>query len=482
MTEEKKVTVQDFPALAEASSNNPDLVLQQRDSLESKSAKSSTPNELSVFSAITENLPEHYEVLEFIGQGGSGAVFKVRDTQLDQILAVKVLRSSFFDKESQSRFEKEAGAAQMLTHSNVVAVFNSGVGRNGAPYLVMEYLEGVDLDKMIKAEGCIDVPRAIDLFLQVGDSLAYAHERGIVHRDIKSSNIIVQNAGDGIEIAKIVDFGTAFETVNQEELARSGTGAAIGSPPYMSPEQCSGEALDARTDLYSFGCVMYEALSGSTPFAGDNPVSQIVQHLKNKPPQLRVAATAQKVPDVLDRIVMRCLEKDPRDRYQSAKELKADLEKAARNESLGYSIPLPKFRLPKKKRFWIAAGMVALLLTAVVGIRTGELWQKKVSNTFSDFGFAPFDDFHHPISSDIAIIQKLAVKYYAFGEYEMAIPLLKFVIVSVETAPDPYDKQHQQQGLQRDYQLLRNSLEAVGRKNEFAYFVEETNEKRAQQE
>ncbi|MBX9571975.1 MAG: serine/threonine protein kinase [Candidatus Obscuribacterales bacterium] len=450
---------------------------------ESAVCKNELSEKMSVFGAITANLPEHFEVLELLGQGGSGAVFKVRDKELAKIFAVKVLRSSFFDSDSQSRFEKEAGAAQMLTHANVVAVFNSGIGRNGAPYMVMEYLEGVDLEKMIKFEGCVDVPRAVDLFLQVADSLAYAHQRGIVHRDIKSSNIIVQKSGDGIEIAKIVDFGTAFETVSQEEMSRSGTGAAIGSPPYMSPEQCSGDDLDARTDIYSFGCVMYETLSGSTPFKGDNPVSQIVQHLKNKPPSLSKTSTAQKIPSSLESIIMRCLAKDRRDRYQSAYELKADLDRVARNEPLGFSIPVPKLRWPTRKRFWFALGIVALLITSIIGVRTGELWQKRVSNMASNFTmYHSYDRPYAPSIEDITTAQKLAVKYYAFGEYKLAIPLFQFAIEAIEQDDsDRADTSRLKQGLTRDYKLLEISMRALGRQKEFESFVKETRFKKASQ-
>ncbi len=433
-------------------------------------------NDMSVFAAITANLPEHFEVLELLGQGGSGAVFKVRDTQLDQIFAVKVLRSSFFDSESQSRFEKEAGAAQMLTHANVVAVFNSGVGRNGAPYMVMEYLEGTDLEKMVKAEGCIDVPRALDLFIQVADSLAYAHEKGIVHRDIKSSNIIVQKIGDGIELAKIVDFGTAFETVKQEDLARSGTGAAIGSPPYMSPEQCSGDNLDARTDIYSLGCVMYETLSGTTPFAGDNPVSQIVQHLKNKPLSLKKASKDQAISPDLENLVMRCLEKDPRDRYQSASELKADLNRVARNEALAFTVPLPKLRWPKRKRVWFSIGAVALLACAIVGIRTGELWQKNVSSALSGFNIIYDDGTHLPPAMHVANAEKLALKYYSFEEYDMAIPLLKFVIESFERSPQNYPGS--KPNLARYYKLLARCYAELGKEGDYASFLSSIAEKK----
>lgn len=432
--------------------------------------------DMSVFAAITANLPEHFEVLDLLGQGGSGAIFKVRDTQLDKIFAVKVMRSSFFDRDSQFRFEKEAGAAQMLTHANVVAVFNSGVGRNGAPYMVMEYLDGTDLEKMIKAEGCIDVPRALDLFIQVADSLAYAHEKGIVHRDIKSSNIIVQKFGDGIEIVKIVDFGTAFQSVNQEDLSRSGTGAAIGSPPYMSPEQCSGDTLDARTDIYSLGCVMYETLSGATPFAGDNPVSQIVQHLKNKPLSLQKAAKDQAISSDLENLVMRCLEKDPRDRYQSAAELKADLNRVARNEALAFKVPIPKIRWPRRKRVWFSIGAVILLACAIVGIRTGELWQKNVSNALYGFNILYDDGTHLPSPMHVGNAEKLALKYYSFEEYDMAIPLLQFVIESIENSPNKYESSRPNLG--RYYKMLARCYTELKKEGDYAAFLSSIAEKK----
>src|SRR5262249_40478791 len=148
--------------------------------------------------------------------------------------------------------------------------YNFGVGRRGDPYIVMDCLDGDNLAKIIEKEGCIDVPRAIDFFIQIAEALAHAHAKGVIHRDIKPTNIIVERNQESIEIAKIVDFGIA--KVTPVEGAQSAgltlTGEVFGTPSYMSPEQCLGKKLDARSDIYSFGCVMYEALSGKLPFPG----------------------------------------------------------------------------------------------------------------------------------------------------------------------------------------------------------------------
>jgi serine/threonine protein kinase len=297
-----------------------------------------TKEQLSVAAA---NLPDQYEVLELIGQGGMGAVFKVRDKRLDKTFAVKMLRPQMANNaEAQARFQTEARAVSALTHVNLAAVFDYGVGKHGAPYLVMEYLDGDTLGKIIRTEDCIAVPRAVDLFIQVGEAISHAHEKGVIHRDLKPSNIIVEHSDSGTEIAKLVDFGIA-KTMAAGASRNTQTGDVLGSPPYMSPEQCLGKKLDARSDIYAFGCVMYEALCGRPPFSGRNQIQIIVRHVKDAPAELSASCTVQPIPDDLNYIVMRCLSKEPGNRYQRMTELLHDLQNFRDNKPITH-VPIAK--------------------------------------------------------------------------------------------------------------------------------------------
>lgn len=298
---------------------------------DSKSNSEQKPDQIPAWQAkVLDNLPEQYEVLSLIGEGGMGTVWKVRDKNLDKIFAIKVLRPWLVEDENAlRRFEQEADAASHLTHVNMAAVYNFGLGKQGAPYIVMDYLEGENLSKIIEAEGCIDVPRSIDLFIQIAEAVGHAHMKGVIHRDIKPTNIIVERNQEGIEIAKLVDFGIA-KILSVDGAATKGhtrTGDVFGSPPYMSPEQCLGNQLDAYSDVYAFGCVMYETLCGKPPFSAENSIKTILKHLETDPQPIGKASVKQAIPYDLEYIVMRCLEKSPIDRYQSIHDLEEDLRR-----------------------------------------------------------------------------------------------------------------------------------------------------------
>jgi serine/threonine protein kinase len=301
--------------------------------------------------AVLANLPEQYEVLSMIGEGGMGTVWKVRDKSLDKIFAIKVLRPWLVeDDEALRRFEQEAEAARNLTHVNLASVYGFGMGKQGAPYLVMDYLDGDNLSTVIQKEGCVDVPRAVDLFIQIAEAVGHAHLKGVIHRDIKPTNIIVERNQEGIEIAKLVDFGIA-KILPGEGSATKGhtrTGDVFGSPPYMSPEQCLGDKLDAYSDVYALGCVMYETLCGKPPFSGENSIKTILQHLDSEAVPIVQASKQQAVPADLGYIVMRCLEKSPIDRYMSMQELEDDLKKLKAQKPITRARKVPILQ-PEKK-------------------------------------------------------------------------------------------------------------------------------------
>jgi len=258
-----------------------------------------------------------------IGEGGSGRVFKSMHQLLGKTFAVKVLRKEVLSNKSiLKRFDQEVNASSQLTHHGLCQIFDHGLTNDGAPYLVMEHLEGEDLRHTIDREGPLDPQRVVDLFVQVCDAVAHAHYKGVIHRDLKPSNIIVQEK-NGLETAKIVDFGVAKLLLSESNDGMvTQTGEIFGSPLYMSPEQCIGKSIDARSDLYSLGCCMYECLTGKPPYQGDNPVQTILKQI-NDPAEPFHSSLG--VPSGLQKIVMTALQKNPDKRYQSAQDMYSDL-------------------------------------------------------------------------------------------------------------------------------------------------------------
>jgi Tol biopolymer transport system component len=269
-----------------------------------------------------------YEILSAIGAGGMGEVYRAKDPRLGRDVAIKVLPSSFSaDADRLRRFEQEAKAAGVLNHPNVTAVYDIGQ-HDGAPYVVQELLEGETL-RSVLAGGKLSIRKAIDYSLQIVHGLAAAHEKGIVHRDLKPENIFVTNDGR----VKILDFGLAKLTHTEERgqvtslpTATQGTepGVVMGTLGYMSPEQVRGKPADARSDIFSFGAILYEMLSGRRAFHGDSAADTMSAILKEDPPDLSV--TNQNVPPGLERIVRHCLEKNPEQRFHSAHDVAFDLE------------------------------------------------------------------------------------------------------------------------------------------------------------
>ncbi|HEY9784545.1 MAG TPA: serine/threonine-protein kinase [Candidatus Obscuribacterales bacterium] len=247
---------------------------------------------------------EKYRVLELLGSGGVGSVYRIQHVLMGGELALKCLNKRQPDDATWRRFQNEARAANKLDHQNFIKVHDFGLLPSGRPYIVMDLVRGVTLADEIKGRGVLSVPRAIKIFLQVVFALSYAHENGIIHRDIKPSNIMLLTADDGSQTdsVKVVDLGIAKLT-GQDEFSQqtlTKTGEIFGSPLYMSPEQCMGIAVDHRSDLYSLGCVLYEALTGAPPFIGDNALTTMMRHQSEKTaypqggkPRSRVSAIAR---------------------------------------------------------------------------------------------------------------------------------------------------------------------------------------------
>lgn len=272
-------------------------------------------------------IAERYEILELIGSGGWALIYKARQLPLNRLVAIKILHGHLAgDPEKKKRFKREAEAATKLVHENVGSVFDYGLLEEGQPYMVMEYLQGTTLQDLVRRETKLPVERCIDIFRQICAGLAMAHERNIVHRDIKPSNIYMI---DDESQVKILDFGLA-KLIAQEHADGNGTsltqtGQTIGTPSYMSPEQCTGFPLDARSDLYSLGCVMFEVLTGRRAFEGRNLFETMSQQI-NTEAAFEGTDGENTIPADLQLVVMKALAKDPQERYQSAEDLDVALE------------------------------------------------------------------------------------------------------------------------------------------------------------
>jgi len=275
-------------------------------------------------------LGNRYEVGELLGRGGMAEVHMGRDTRLGRVVAIKLLRTDLArDATFQARFRREAQSAAGLNHPAIVAVYDTGeeqvVESGGAvvalPYIVMEYVEGRTLRELMHDGRPLDVDTALEVTARVLSALEYSHRSGIVHRDIKPANVMVTPSGD----VKVMDFGIARAMADSSSTMTQ-TQAVIGTAQYLSPEQARGETVDARSDLYSGGCLLYELLTGRPPFVADSPVAVAYQHVREEPQPPSVFNPA--VPEVVDRIVLHALAKDLSTRYQSAADFRADIEAA----------------------------------------------------------------------------------------------------------------------------------------------------------
>ncbi|HEX8096054.1 Stk1 family PASTA domain-containing Ser/Thr kinase [Jatrophihabitans sp.] len=272
-----------------------------------------------------------YEIGELLGYGGMAEVHKGKDVRLGRDIAVKVLRADLArDPAFQNRFRREAQAAAGLNHPSIVAVYDTGEddGPEGhTPYIVMEYVEGHTLREVLKTQGHLPPQQAMEITAEVCSALDFSHRSGIVHRDIKPGNVMITNAG----AIKVMDFGIARALADNAATVTA-TAAVIGTAQYLSPEQARGESVDARSDVYSTGCLLYELLTGHPPFTGDSPVAIAYQHVRENPQV--PSSVNHAVPPALDSIVMKALAKNPLNRYQTAAEMRTDLQRALSGQAV----------------------------------------------------------------------------------------------------------------------------------------------------
>lgn len=259
-----------------------------------------------------------FEVLARLGAGNMGQVYKVRDVNLDKVMALKVLHLHARDERALIRFQNEAKTASRLVHPCVATVYDFGLSEDGSPYMAIEFVEGNTLQSLLAEVGRLPLPQFISIFADVAGALECAHRNGIIHRDVKPGNIMLVPDNDGLFKTIVVDFGLAKKLDATGPGAQlNTTGQIMGTPLYMSPEQCRGEAATFQSDLYSLGCVMYEALAGCPPFSADNVMEMLTFHQKEEPCPLR-ELLAEPIPEAVINLVEQLLAKHPADRVESA--------------------------------------------------------------------------------------------------------------------------------------------------------------------
>jgi len=277
------------------------------------------------------DLPDQYQLIARISIGGMGAIYKSRHRKTNALLAIKILHPHVADVgNNRQRFDREAKAAAALKHPNLVVVHDYGITPKKVPYLVMELIDGTTLQDEFGRGGGLPPGRFFHIFDQVCAALIHAHSRGVIHRDIKPSNILIVKNSETPDLVKVVDFGIAKvidpRGIEGQELTQ--TGDILGSPLYMSPEQCMGEDLDQRTDIYSLGCVMYQGITGKPPIIAENVVKTIFKHVNVVPDRISVARPDINLPPIVEQVIFKTLEKKPANRYASIEELRAALNQA----------------------------------------------------------------------------------------------------------------------------------------------------------
>jgi len=346
-----------------------------------------------------------YKVIEVLGRGGMGVVYKVEHVRMGKLAAMKVLHGELADDPGVvGRFRREAEAVSRLSHPNTVQVFDFGAA-GGALYLIMEYVRGLDLGSTLKRDGPMSFNRSASLFAQVLAALGEAHGLGIVHRDIKPENILVTRTVAGRDFVKVLDFGLAKLAEREEQADVTGRGNVVGTPYYMSPEQIRGEEVDHRSDLYSMGALMYRVLTGVPPYTAKSPVGVLTKHLTGELPPPSQRNPGMEIHEQVDALVMKAMSRDREQRYQTAEEMVADLEdvwtelgggtpsqglalvglrpsartRALIDDEVDYGVhsslrlqrqDLDHFEASLRRRRWIGLLVVPLIIAALAGVLT----------------------------------------------------------------------------------------------------------------
>lgn len=332
-----------------------------------------------------QKINDRYEIVKSIGEGGMANVYLAHDVILDRDVAIKILRGDLAgDEKFVRRFQREALAASSLSHPNIVEMYDVGED-NGTYFIVMEYIEGQTLKQLIKKRGALTLSECIDIMLQLTDGVDHAHASYIIHRDLKPQNIMIQSNGE----IKITDFGIAM-ALNNTQLTQ--TNSVMGSVHYLPPEQASGKGATVKSDIYSMGILFFELLTGSLPFKGDNAVEIAFKQIKDDIPSVREMNSA--IPQSIENIVLRATAKNPKNRYNNAKEMHDDLltclnEERSNEPRIGFKYPEHEGDIDKKDLMvdkeevkqelvdddsktsivlWILSGIIIVIILALIGV------------------------------------------------------------------------------------------------------------------
>ena len=308
-----------------------------------------------------------------IGSGGMGTVYKAVQTGLNRPVALKLLKEEVsWDPDTITRFHREAKAMSLLGHANTVRVFDFGQTADGTLYLAMEYLEGDLLTRKIENDGGLPPIDAIKVVQQILGSLHEAHAKGIIHRDLKPDNIYLAEVdGTPDPVVKVLDFGIAkvFEGENTFDQLETQAGTVFGTPRYMSPEQAQGKTLDARSDIYSVGVLLYQLLTGLAPFRDEDAVVVMAKHIRDKPEPPNKVAPERRIPSSLNRAVLKALEKQPDKRFQSADDFIATLDRCKADAAAGVTARTGVFArvIDSPSRHWYIAGLILAIAIGLSG-------------------------------------------------------------------------------------------------------------------
>lgn len=314
---------------------------------------------------LVPKLPDRYEILGTLGAGGMGTVYKVHDSTLDKIVALKVLRiGTGSSDELLVRFNQEARACARLKHKNIIEILDFGFFHGITPYMVLEYIEGQTLKQHIAEKGPLSAEVAINVFAQIASALSHAHSQKIIHRDLKPSNIIITDNTDPFVI-KLFDFGIARIAEDVESMKLTAANSFVGTPTYMSPEQIRNESSDARSDIYSFGCVMFETLTGEVPFSSPEILTLIDMQLNAEPPRIG-DVVSEYSESTFETVIDRCLQKRPEDRFPSCEEISKHLNMRPANDSSSSPSPPSEPGRTSWIKIGTALGVLLIAVTATV--------------------------------------------------------------------------------------------------------------------
>lgn len=322
-----------------------------------------------------------YELLGEIGSGGMSVIYKARHQVMNKLVAIKMLHPHLIKNKAMMRFQQEAKAASSLRHPNIISIHDFGTTEQDQPFMVMDFVEGTNCADLIAEQGPLPLPRALEIFSQLCSALEHAHKHGVLHRDLKPSNVMIVNSEKDLHVL-LVDFGIAKILDSDSSVHQlTQTGELFGSPLYMSPEQCLGQNLDVRSDIYSLGCVFYELLTGKPPLAGQSVMETVLMHINDTPKTLTEALPERTFPESFERFVAKLLATDPKNRFQSVSEVLQTLAQLQNGVGIigAYVNPQRQNKENKMLAWTISATIIGMLLLMVFGPNISPNSEQKIT-------------------------------------------------------------------------------------------------------